>query len=165
MARRRRLVGAAVIGLLLAAVAVWAVRSAGSGACDAATEDPLDPRSLQHPLPGAPPPSYATEPPTSGPHQPGRLGGVPNEPVPGPVQVGALEAGQVLLQHRDLEPSERRRLEALAGPTVVVAPNPALPVPVVASAWRTRLPCRSVDVDALRRFVTDHAGHEPAHPG
>lgn len=166
MSQRRALVAIAVIGALLAAAAVvWAIRTVGSGACDPAIEDPLDPRSLQHPLPGAPPPTYATEPPTSGPHQPGRLGGVLSEPVPGPVQVGALEAGQVLLQHRDLDPSERRRLEALAGPSVVVAPNPALPAPVVASAWRTRLPCRSVDVEALRRFVTDHAGHEPAHPG
>lgn len=166
MPRRRALVASAMVGLLLAvAVVVWTIRSAGSGACGRVIEDPLDPQSLQHPLPGAPPPTYATEPPTSGPHQPGRLAGVLTEPVPGPIQVGALEAGQVLLQHRDLAPSERRRLEALAGPSVVVAPNPALPTPVVASAWRTRLPCRSVDVDALRRFVTDHAGHEPAHRG
>jgi hypothetical protein len=122
-------------------------------------EDPLDGRSLQHVLPGAPAPVYATEPPTSGPHQPGLLaGGVVAEPLAGPVQVGALEAGQVLLQHRGLSPTDRAALEALAGPLVVVAPNPALPAPVVASAWRRRQLCRAVDVPALRRFVRLHAG-------
>lgn len=165
MSRRRWLVVAAA-GLLVAGGAVaWRTRSVSPNACGRPIEDRLDPQSLQHPLPGAPPPTYATEPPTSGPHQPGRLAGVLTEPVPGPVQVGALEAGQVLLQHRNLAPADRARLEALAGPQVVVAPNPALPLPVAASAWRTRLLCRAVDIDALERFAADHAGHGPAHPG
>lgn len=143
-------------GLLLVAA-----RSA-AGACERPVQDPLDPRSLQHALPGAPPPSYATEPPTSGPHQASGLeGGVVDRPLPGPVQVGALEAGQVLLQHRDLDPGERTRLEALAGPQVVVAPNPVLPARVVASAWRTRQQCRAVDGEVLGRFVGDHAGRGP----
>lgn len=165
MSRRHWLVVIAAVCMLGGGTAAaWMTRS-GPGPCDGPTRDPLDPQSLQHPLPGAPPPTYATEPPTSGPHQPGRLAGVLTEPVPAPVQVGALEAGQVLLQHRDLTPADRTRLERLAGPLVVVAPNPALPVPVVASAWRTRLPCRALDLKALQRFVTDHAGHEPPHPG
>lgn len=167
MSRRRWLVVAAVVvGLIVAGgVLAWATRSAGSSPCGRPTEDPLDPNSLQHPLPGAPPPAYATEPPTSGPHQPGRITGAVAGPLPRPVQVGALEAGQVLLQHRDLAPADRRRLEALAGAQVVVAPNPDLPLPVVASAWRTRLLCRTVDVDALQRFAADHAGRGPAHAG
>ncbi|MEO5680749.1 MAG: DUF3105 domain-containing protein [Acidimicrobiales bacterium] len=140
-------------------VAVVAIRPAAKPACAGPIEDPLDPRSLQHSLPGGPPPSYATEPPSSGPHQPGHLaGGVRGEPLAGPVQVGALEEGQVLLQHRDLDPAERSRLEALAGPQVIVAPNPALPARVVASAWRTRQLCRVVDTRALGRFVSRHAG-------
>ena len=169
MLRRRWFVVLAVV--VVAALAggltlSWRARSGGTGACDAPAHDPLDSRSLQHALPGSPPPSYATEPPTSGPHQPGRLGGgVVGGPLSGPVQVGALEAGQVLLQHRDLPPDDLRALESLGGPLVVVAPNPALPAPIVASAWRTRQQCRAVDVDALSRFVHDHAGHEPTHGG
>ena len=144
----------------------WLGRDRAPGSCSPPVQDRLDARSLQHALPGAPPPSYETEPPTSGPHQSGRLsGGVLTDPVPGPVQVGALEAGQVLLQHRDLSPADRAALEALGGPLVVVAPNPALPVPVVASAWRTRQLCRDVDADDLGRFVRTHAGHGPAHAG
>lgn len=156
-----------VLAVALAAVVVLGglvllLVAGGSDPCGRPVRDPLDPRSLQHALPGGPPPSYGTEPPTSGPHQAGGLpGGVVAAPLPGPVQVGALEAGQVLLQHRDLEPPERARLEALAGPLVVVAPNPALPTRVVASAWRTRQQCRSLDGDALARFVADHAGRAP----
>lgn len=166
MSGRRWVVALGVVVVVVVAAAGLALawRRQG-GACDEPRRDPLDARSLQHSLPGSPPPTYATEPPTSGPHQPGRLpGGVVAEPLAGPVQVGALEAGQVLLQHRDLGPADRLALEALAGPLVVVAPNPALPVPVVASAWRTRQLCRTVDVDALTRFVADHAGRDPAHP-
>ena len=163
MAPRRRAVAAAVVVvvvvvLLVLGTAVAVRRPAASSPCAAPVGDPLDPRSLQHALPGAAP-TYATEPPTSGPHQAGGLaGGVVAEPLPGPVQVGALEAGQVLLQHRDLEAAERSRLELLAGPLVVVAPNPALPSRVVASAWRTRQVCRSIDASELGRFISDHAG-------
>ena len=156
---------AAVVAAVVVGVVLWISRPAASASCDAPVEDPLDPRSLQHALAG-PPVSYTTEPPTSGPHQPGRLaGGVVAEPLPGPVQVGALEAGQVLVQHHDLAPSELSRLEALAGPLVIVAPNPALPKTVVASAWRTRLLCREIDDSALARFIEDHAGHSPQHGG
>jgi hypothetical protein len=156
-------VAAAVVVVLGATALAWS-RSRSSGPCDPPVQDRLDPRSLQHALPGSPPPSYLTEPPTSGPHQAGRLpGGVVSEPLPGPVQVGALEAGQVLLQHRDLAPADRATLERLGGPLVIVAPNPSLPVPVAASAWRTRQLCREVDADALSRFVRDHARRDPAH--
>ena len=155
----------AVTAAVIVAVVLAVSRRPASAPCDAPAEDPLDPRSLQHAL-GGPPPSYATEPPTSGPHLPGRLpGGVVTDPLPGPVQVGALEAGQVLLQHRDLTPAERSRLEALAGPLVIVAPNPALPTAVVGSAWRTRLVCREMDDSALSRFIEDHAGRTPQHGG
>jgi hypothetical protein len=162
---RVALVALAALVLVAGGLALVGSRAGGTGACDRPREDPLDPRSLQHSLPGAPPPTYETEPPTSGPHQPGRLSGVVNEPVPGPIQVGALEAGQVLLQHRDLGGPDRERLESLAGQLVVVAPNPALPAPVVATAWRTRQQCRSVDLEVLGRFVRDHAGRDPAHAG
>ena len=164
MSTRSWLVTAVTAAVIVAVVLAVSGRSA-SASCDVPAEDPLDPRSLQHAL-GGPPPSYATEPPTSGPHLPGRLsGGVVAEPLSGPVQVGALEAGQVLLQHRDLAPEARSRLEALAGPLVIVAPNPALPSPVVASAWRTRLLCREIDDSVLSRFIDDHAGRSPQHAG
>lgn len=135
--------------------------------CGADVEEPLDPGSVQHVLPGAPEPAYSTDPPTSGPHLAGgAVAGVQGEPLTRPVQVAVLEEGGVLVQHRDLDDAGRRRLEALAGDGVVVAPNPGLRSPVVATAWRHRLECGGAGAEAVAvvgRFVADHRGGGPGH--
>lgn len=130
------------------------------GDCAGVVTEPLDPRSTQHLLPGAPEPVYPSDPPTSGPHlaTPDVPRGAQREPVPRPLQVTVLEEGGVMIQHRDLTPRQRAGLEALAGPDVVVAPAPDLPAPVVATAWRHRLECRAVAVPALEDFVAAHRG-------
>jgi drug/metabolite transporter (DMT)-like permease len=135
-----------------------ATSTTAPAACTADVEEPLDPRSLQHVLPGATEPSYPSAAPTSGPHQPGPdLGGqVLTEPLSPPRQVGVLEAGDVLVQSRDVD-----ALRQLSGDHVVIAPNPGLDHAVVATAWRHRMTCTTVDVDALRAFVADHAGKGP----
>lgn len=135
---------------------------AASGACGPVVEEPLDPGSTHHLLPGAPETVYVTDPPTSGPH---RTGGLPtgavDEPVPRVVQVGVLEGGGVVVQYRD--PADRGALVALAGERVVVAPNPTLPRRVIATAWRHKLTCTGgVDPVALRRFIEGQAGRGPA---
>jgi drug/metabolite transporter (DMT)-like permease len=132
------------------------------GPCGPVRREDADPSSSQHVLPGAPPPSYLSDPPTSGPHQPGApLEGVLDEPLTKPVQVAVLEAGQVLIQHRDLDADDEAALAGLAGPDVVVAPNPELPDRVVATAWLFKLTCDEVVVDELRAFVDDHVGRGP----
>lgn len=167
MTGRRWIVLVVLVFTLAAGFGVlWVRRYATSGTCAAPITDRLDPRSLQHFLPGAVEPTYATDPPTSGPHQPGRLdGGVLENPLSKPLQVGALEAGQILLQYRDLSPVDQAKLATLASPVVIVAPNPTLAQPVVASAWRTRQFCDAVDIAELGRFVHDHAGADPARAG
>jgi hypothetical protein len=88
------------------------------------------------------------------------------DPIPKPVQVGLLEDGAVLLQHRpDLAAGQLADLEALASGDVVVAPNPDLPDPVVATAWLFKRSCSSVDVDALREFVDERRGKGPGGDG
>ena len=127
--------------------------------CGQDRQEPLDPRSTHHLLPGAPEPPYAGDPPTSGPHLAGASPtGVQQQPLPRPVQVGVLERGGVLVQHDGLDGDDRRRVEGLAGDLVVVAPHPGLPAPVVATAWRHRLECRGVDLAALRAFIAAHQG-------
>lgn len=134
--------------------------AAGGGACGAVVSEPLDPGSTQHLLPGAPEPMYITDPPTSGAHRTGAPPrGVVDQPLERPVQVGVLEGGGVVVQYRD--PADAAALRGLAGEQVVVAPNPSLPAPVVATAWRQKLTCTAVDADALRAFVRDHAGRGP----
>ncbi len=137
-------------------------------ACGAVVREPLDERYLVHALPGAPEPRYITDPPTSGPHQPSPpLDGVTAEPLSRPLQVGLLESGAVLIQHGDLAAGSERDVEATAGPGVVVAPNRDLPegAAVVATAWRTKLVCRSVDAARLRAFARAHRGQGPDEHG
>ena len=134
--------------------------------CGPERREALDPASATHVLPGADEPAYLTDTPTSGPHSPGTLlSGVLDEPLSHPAQVGTLEAGGVLLQHRDLEPAELAELEALAGEDVAVAPNPGLADRVVATAWLFKQTCDGVDVDALRAFAEAHVGEGPGSDG
>lgn len=151
-----------MVGLAVT-VAVAACGPDGAAtACGPIVSDRLDAGSLVHVLPGAPPPSYLVDPPTSGPHVVGpAVEGVQDDALDPPVQVGILERGDILIQHRDLADADRARLEALAGPQVVVAPNPDLPDRIVATAWTTRRSCEAVDVDALAEFVDARAGRGP----
>lgn len=125
-----------------------------------AQQEPLDPGSARHLLPGAPEPSYLTDPPTSGSHSLEEFPrGVHEAPVTRPVQARMLELGYVLVQHRDLDPDDRAAVEALVGEHTIVAPNPELGAPVVATAWTWKLTCTEVDLDALGGFIAARAGH------
>jgi drug/metabolite transporter (DMT)-like permease len=157
----------AVALLLVVLMAACGGGSSGDAACSPATQDPLDPGSTRHVLPGAEEPDYVTDPPTSGPHQAGTVPtGAQRDPLARPVQVAVLEGGGVVVQHRELSEVDRRRVEALAGEDVVVAPNPDLDDAVVATAWRFRVSCQSADEDAvddLRNFIEARRDRGPAH--
>lgn len=157
-------------GLLFAALAVVsAACGTGGGSrddvsvgCGPTSRERLDPSSPVHLLPGAPEPDYLSDPPTSGPHLSGRPpSGVSPEPLDRPTQVLVLEEGGVLIQHRGLDDAGAARLAELAGDHVVVAPNPELPNPVVATAWLAKRTCDEVDLEALRQFVDDRLGRGP----
>ncbi len=132
--------------------------------CGPEVTEPLDPRSSLHLLPGAAEPPYTSDPPTSGAHLSGPApAGALDEPIGRPAQVQVIEQGGVVIQYRALAPSEVDRLETLAGPQVVVAPNPGLPAAVVATAWTTKRSCQALDVEALRQFIAEHRAVEAAH--
>jgi drug/metabolite transporter (DMT)-like permease len=159
--------GPAVLLLVVALVALplVACTSSTTTTCAKAHTEPLDP-SLNHVIAGATEPQYTTDPPTSGPHTPGALpGGVLSKPLARPSQVGALEAGLVLIQYRDLSGEQVTSLAELAGDKVVVAPNPSLPDRVVATAWLNKQTCSSVDLAELRGFVRNHQGRGPGADG
>ena len=161
--------------LLLGASACSGGSSEGAGTpgagCGDVVRERFDPDSAVHVLPGADEPTYLTDPPTSGPHAPTTpVGGVRDEPIGRPDQVGLLEAGIVVVQH---DPSvtgeELAGVEALADDElVVVAPNPDLPAPIVATAWTRKLLCTTLDdggAQALGRFVAEQAGQAPGTDG
>ena len=158
--RRRRL--AAVPALALATLTAC---GSGDGArgCGPITRESLDPAYLVHVVGDDESVAYTSDPPTSGPHQAGPpVEGVVADPISRPVQVGILERGDVLLQHQpDLDAGSVRALESLAGPGVVVAPNPGLDDPIVATAWLFKRTCTTLDADALRQFIDERVGQGP----
>jgi hypothetical protein len=134
----------------------------GGGACGPTTRESLDPAYLVHVLGDAEGLEYTSDPPTSGPHQPGpEVSGVVAEPLTAPVQVGILERGDVLIQYDPSRDVATAELEALAVDGVVVAPNADLPAPVVATAWLYKRTCDAVDADALNAFAAERAGNGP----
>jgi hypothetical protein len=155
-------IAAAALLALTALAAAGCGGSGSSGACGPIRREALDKQFLVHVF-GDAKVRYTSNPPTSGPHQPTPpVTGVQAEAIPKPVQVGLLEAGDVLLQHRpDLPAAQRTELEALAGPGVVVAPAADLPAAVVATAWVYKRSCSSVDTAALRDFVEARKGKGP----
>ena len=105
-----------------------------------------------------------------GPHGPATATeGVRSEPLRRSEQVGLLEAGVVLVQHRNLEPDALRTVEALgAGDGVLVVPKPELPAPIVVTAWLNKLVCASLDPDAsaaIAAFADEHRGQAPGPDG
>lgn len=155
---------ALVLAAALAATAVGCGGGAGSsapgsGACGPVRREALDPNSTQHVLANAPEPNYLSDPPTSGPHQPGReLSGAVDQPLTRPVQVGQLEIGKILIQYRDELDAET--IDELVGldAEVIVAPNADLREPIVATAWGNKLECSEVELADLRDFVDTFAG-------
>ncbi len=157
--RPRALAAVAIGAGLLAACG----GSGGTGGCGPITREALDPAYLVHVVGSDEGVEYLSDPPTSGPHQPGpAVEGVVDAPLPRPVQVGVLERGDVLIQHDpDLDAAALAELEGLAGEGIVVAPNPSLDDPVVATAWVFTRTCDAVDVDDLEEFIRERVDQGP----
>jgi hypothetical protein len=153
---------AVAAGAVLTGLAGCGGGGGASPTCGPERREALDPSSAVHVLAGAEEPEYRTDPPTSGPHEPGtRLSGVLDGPLARPTQVGTLEAGGVLVQHRDLSADELDELRSVAADGVAVAPNPDLEDRVVATAWLYKRACEAVDLDAIRAFADAHLGNGP----
>ncbi len=130
-----------------------------TGSCAAPVSEPLDPTAAIRLLPNAPEPTYATDPPSSGAFVVGAsVGPTPADPLSRPVQVGLLAQGKVLIQYSSaLPPADVADLQGLAGDDIVVAPNPTMASPIVATAWRTRQVCDQLELSTLRQFATVNA--------
>ena len=152
-----------VLGVAVAGSACGSSGGDDGGGCGAITREALDPAYLVHVVSDDGDLEYTSDPPTSGPHQPSPpITGVVADPIPRPVQVGILERGDVLLQHDpDLPRADLARLEELAGDGVVVAPNPDLPEPIVATAWLYKRTCDEVDTQALQEMIDERQGKGP----
>jgi putative peptide zinc metalloprotease protein len=103
------------------------------------------------------PVTYAESPPVGGPHS--RLWqncGFYSTPIASEHAVHSMEHGAVWITYRpDLSASQVAALRVLADKKsyVLVSPDPALPAPVVASAWGRQLRLTSSDDPRLDQFV------------
>jgi drug/metabolite transporter (DMT)-like permease len=168
--RIRRFGPAPVLGLLVLFALLLGgcgrSRSPAAAECTPVVEEQVDPRSGFHVLPGTTPPTYLSNPPTSGPHAAGVVpSGRLRAPLAPQFQVQLLERGEVLFAYRDLTSSERAGVEALAGAGVTVLPDASAPDRVVATAWVHKMLCGGVNEVELRRFRQDWGGKTKAtHP-
>lgn len=104
--------------------------------------------------------------PTSGPHSGPAVCGVQSIPVPVDSQIHALEHGAVVFQYLPdrIDDADVAVLEELAGnydTDVLVAPNPELDAPIVATAWTRRMRLESADPELLEAFATAFRGRGP----
>jgi hypothetical protein len=172
---RRRLVSAGLVGLLLAAVALYVVidrrndaelrEALTSGSCTVDTEsDPTRPQGQNH----VQSPSYGVNPPAGGDHLASvTKGGVySGTAVPSDgLLVHALEHGYVIAWHQPGLPAEQKKkleeFEAEHKGDVIVAERANLSVPFAATAWGHRLLCEQVEEAPLERFFDEHVDNGP----
>ncbi len=104
------------------------------------------------------PVTYASEPPTSGPHAPGPEIGTYDRTLTYPEQVGVLERGDIVVQYdRALTgPDQVADIIATAGTSAVVFGADDLDRQVVMTAWRVRQSCDVVDTAAIAAFINAH---------
>ncbi len=151
------LASALACGLLLS--------SCSGGSATGCTElrEPEDPQSGLHVIDPAGL-TYATDPPTSGPHAGGpAAAGIFHEPLLPAVQVRVLESGGAMIQYDEsVSSAEIDQLADLATGAVVLAPSDAdLPSPVVITAWTWKLTCETVDAERIETFIADRPQGAP----
>lgn len=105
--------------------------------------------------------------PTSGDHVGDPVCGTFDAPLDADTQLASLAAGRIVVQYDPgrIAGDERVELEAWYRDghpgQVVLAPNPDVDAPVMATAWTRRLPLRGVEASFLETFVTAYAGGGP----
>ncbi len=167
--RRVPLIGGVLATLVLGGCGGGAGGHQIVAGCATPLHDRFDPHSTVHVLPGAPTPSYLTNPPTSGVHQPVNVPsyrGVKASPIAPQIQVALLESSQVLVQYRP-PVAPTRLLQLATDRLVTLAPNASLPAPVVATAWTWRMECAPPSasvITSIQAFVAAHGGNGPQAP-
>lgn len=118
---------------------------------------------------GRQPPPEDEPVPTSGEHDGTARCGRVDQPVPVDDQLATLSSGAVVVQYRPQETSEAdlALMDELARrDDVLVAPNPRLDDPVVATSWTQRMALPAATRELLVAFVSanQHLGPDAAAP-
>lgn len=123
----------------------------------------------KHLAPGAPPPTYDTVPPTSGPHSPVPVADGAYLDTPDPTgYVHSLEHGRVEIQYSpDLPEADQLLLKGTFDDDpdgVLLFPNPDMPYEVAVTAWTNFVGCDvfgEAVLDVVRDFRDEFRGKGP----
>jgi hypothetical protein len=123
---------------------------------------------VERETPGDPPAAQTA--PTWGDSDEDPLCGVAAEPVDPAEQIAVLDAGGVVMQYRpdDVTGDDRRLLRTIPedfGSHVLVAPNPELDHPVVATAWEHRLAMDHAEEATAHAFVEGYGSPDAPPDG
>lgn len=142
--------------------------AAETAGCELQTD--LEDEGSEHLSPGADPPEYGTNPPTSGDHDPEWLAdGAFSTTPPVGNSLHAFEHGRVAIQYSpDLSEEEQLALKGVFDadrPGVLLFPNPDMPYDVATTAWTQMIGCGSYEgaatLDAIRDFIGTYRGRGP----
>jgi hypothetical protein len=170
--RRRRLLQAAIVALLGAAVGWFViVQLAPEPTPDSIGGHPVtdfDETGVNEHVSG--PVDYESTPPTHGPHASAPAAcGVHPEPIPDENMVHSLEHGAVgLLYEPSVAIEDIRTLEDIAGSysgRVFSAPHPDMPTPIAVTSWGEMMRLDSLDAGAVREYVETFRGRGPEDVG
>lgn len=162
--RNRRLL---ILGVLGAGLLAWAVIAVNSPPPEElASVEVFADLGGGHLAEGDPPPTYNSDPPTSGPHSPASTEcGIYTSEVPDLVQVHNLEHGTVVIQYSpSLAESDVVALRdfARSKPShILVAPRSNLADLIVVTSWRRMLRLATADVDAMNVYYGEFARTGP----
>lgn len=163
--RRRRLRDGAIAAVALAVVGAVVFQLVKPQPEVAGVEKPRD-LDNNH-VPAGTPVDYGTAVPTSGDHYANEVAGCgpSGEQPPLPAAVHAMEHGAVVLWYRpDVEEQVRPKLVDVMDryeSHVIVAPNPGIEEPVVATAWNRRMRFDDADEPRIGEFVDTYRKRGP----
>jgi Protein of unknown function (DUF3105) len=171
-ARQRRLiyVGAGVVailvivgaGLVLAAPKPPTSSQVASALCGPIEAPPDGGRA--HLLPGQTP-SYSSNPPASGAHNPNpQARGIYDTPIDVTMEVHSLEHGYVIIHYNAIPSGQLQQLQDIVSRDpfkMILSPYPSMPYKISLTAWDHLQTCTGVDPQAIASFVAQFRNNGP----
>ena len=110
-------------------------------------------------------PTYQSQPPSSGPHNPTPLSaGIYDQPVDVTMEVHSLEHGYIVIHYKDIPGSSVDQLKQLVSRDprkLILAPYPTMNYPVTLTAWDHLQTCTGVDQASILAFISSFRDRGP----
>jgi Protein of unknown function (DUF3105) len=149
-------------GLLLASPKPASSSQTASALCGPIETPPDGGRA--HLLPGQTP-SYSSDPPASGAHNPNpQPRGIYDAPIDVTMEVHSLEHGYVIIHYNGIPSDQLKQLQDIVSRDpfkMILSPYPSMPYKVSLTAWDHLETCTGVDTQAIASFVAQFRNNGP----